>query len=84
VHRSRIVRPCAADRLRPHRSASKWFVPVFGTQIGTNILLRDSVGDQVSRSNKIRSQIAGSKDHTDISPDNILRTTIESLSVDEQ
>jgi hypothetical protein len=65
-------------------SASKWFIPVFGAQIGTNILLGDSVGDQVSRSNKIRSQMAGSKDHTDISSDNILRATIESLSADEQ
>jgi hypothetical protein len=28
--------------------------------------------------------MAGSKDHTDISPDNILRSAVESLSLDEQ
>ena len=28
--------------------------------------------------------MAGSKDHTDISPDNILKPTVESLTDDEQ
>jgi hypothetical protein len=28
--------------------------------------------------------MAGSKDHTDISPDNILKSTVESLTTDEQ
>jgi hypothetical protein len=28
--------------------------------------------------------MAGSKDHTDISPDNILKPDVESLTVDEQ
>jgi hypothetical protein len=33
---------------------------------------------------KLGPQMAGSKDHTDISPDSILRTVVESLSVDKQ
>jgi hypothetical protein len=28
--------------------------------------------------------MAGSKDHTDISPDNILKTAVENLTADEQ
>jgi hypothetical protein len=33
-------------------STARWFVPVFGTQIGANTLFGDSGGDQVSRSTK--------------------------------
>jgi hypothetical protein len=54
------------------------------TMDGANTLFGDSAGDQMSRSTKIRPQMASSKDHTDISPDNILKPTVESLTSDEQ
>jgi hypothetical protein len=54
------------------------------TMDGANTLFGDSARDQMSRSTKIRPQMASSKDHTDISPDNILKPTVESLTSDEQ
>jgi hypothetical protein len=55
-------------------STARWLVPVFGVQIGANTLFVDSVGDQMSRSTKNQaSQMTGSKDHINISPDNIMK-----------
>jgi hypothetical protein len=58
--------------------------PVFGAWIGANTHFVDSTRDQVSRSTIIRPQMVGSKDRTDISPDNILKPAVESLMADEQ
>jgi hypothetical protein len=75
--RSRIVRASA-------ESTALWFVTVFGVKIDANTLFCGSAEDQVSRSTKIRPQMADSKDHTDISLDNILRLAFRSLSAHEQ
>jgi hypothetical protein len=57
---------------------------MFDAQIGVNTLFGDSAWDLVSRYTKIRAQMVSSKDHTDISPDNIFRQAVRSLSTDEQ
>jgi hypothetical protein len=57
---------------------------VFGAWIGANTHFVDSTRDQVSRSTIIRPQMVGSKDRTNISPDNILKPAVESLTADEQ
>jgi hypothetical protein len=59
-------------------------LPMFGTQISANTLFGDSAGDQVSGSTKNQTQMVDSKDHTNIYPDNIMKSVVESLSTDEQ
>jgi hypothetical protein len=57
---------------------------VIGVRIGANTLFGDSAGESCLDLLKIRPSNAGSKDHTDISLDNILKPTVESLTADEQ
>jgi L-2-hydroxyglutarate oxidase LhgO len=57
---------------------------VFDTQIGSKILFGDFAGTKCQDLLKSGHQMAGSKDHTDISVYNILRPAIRSLSADEQ
>jgi hypothetical protein len=55
---------------------------VFGAQIGANTLFGRGQGcpDLL----KIGSQMAGSKDHTDVYATNIIKSALEALSVDDQ
>jgi hypothetical protein len=55
---------------------------VFDAQIGTNTLFGRGQGclDLL----KIGSQMAGSKDHTDVYATNIIKSALEALSVDDQ
>jgi hypothetical protein len=81
---SRNVRPCAAGhpRLRrEHRQAVRSSVWRPDWHQHTFWRLR---WDRCLDLLKISPQMVDSKDHTDISPDNILKSVIESLTVDEQ
>jgi hypothetical protein len=64
-------------------STTRQSSPLFGAQIGANILFGDSAGERCLDLLKAGPQMTGSKDHTDISLDNILKQIVESLTVDE-
>jgi hypothetical protein len=57
---------------------------VFGTQIGANTLFADFAGIKCLDLLKIRPQMVSSKGHIDISPNNIMKSVVESLTTDEQ
>jgi hypothetical protein len=68
----------------PKRAPPSVVTAVIGVRIGANRLFWRLRWGQVSRSTKIRPQMAGSKDHTYISQDNILKSAVESMMTDEQ
>jgi hypothetical protein len=66
------------------RAASQVLNVVIGARIGTNTLFCDSTGERCLDLLKSGPQMVGSKDQTNISPDNIVKPTVESLTADEQ
>jgi hypothetical protein len=56
---------------------------VFGARIGANTLFGDSAGNRCLDLLKIWPSNGRSKDPTDISPDNVLKSVVESLMADE-